>query len=159
MSGYTIAPIDALQTGTAASTRTITTGGATSTHEIQAASKTESIATFVLTKTNEAEHGNKVAAVGAGVGVGIGVPLPAALGAVLFLHLREKHISRALRGQLAGGIDEQQYAEPKQPHSQFKPFQELPTGPGHQQLQGERQNFNAEFDLTFVARYTKTSAY
>ena len=105
--GFTIAPVAALahtSTSSVASDSSSANGAATST----LASSTQC--------ANIAGEGNDVSAntpcptangdngdttkVGVGVGVGVGVPLLAALGAVLFLWLRERRISRDLR--LAG---------------------------------------------------------
>ena len=100
------------------------------------------------TASDTAGDGKKVAAVGAGVGV----PLLAALGAVLFLYLREKRINKALKGQLAGGVDQRYNAEQKQPLSRVRSFQELQAGPEHHQLQGGWQDVNAELDSPIVPR-------
>ena len=147
-----------MQTATAAPTRR----DAQATLETQVASSTESIATSVPTVTDKAEDGKKITAVGAGVGVGVGVPLLAALGAVLFLYLREKRITKVLRGQLASSSDQKYYAEGKPPYPQGHAFQELQTnpqrhqtGPQHYQLQGNRQDVNAELDSSV----TKNAPY
>ena len=160
MSGFTIAALDALQTSTvstAAPTRTTVAGGTQATLNSQAASSTESVAVSTLTVSNEAGDGKKLTAVGAGVGVGVGVPLLAALGAVLFLYLREKRISKALREQLAGGIGQRYIAEQKKPLFRVRSLQELQSGPGHHQLPGVEQDLNAELDSTIVPMSIKPS--
>lgn len=160
MSGFTIAALDDLQTSavsTTAPTRTTIAGGTQATLNPQAASSTGSVATSTPTVSNKSEDGKKVAAVGAGLGIGVGVPLLAALGAVLFLYLREMRISKALRGQLVSGVGQRYNAEQKQPLSRVRSFQELQAGPEHHQLQAGGHDVNAELDSPIVPK--RPSAY
>ena len=86
--------LSALQTSTAESFQATATNGAKSTQTPEAATTTGAVQTPSTIATERKDDGQKVVAVGAGVSVGVGVPLLAALGAVLFLYVREKRITQ-----------------------------------------------------------------
>ena len=148
--GYTIAALSALQTSTAEPFQATTTNGAKSTHNPEVATTTGAVQTPSAIATGRKDDGQKVVAVGAGVGVGIGVPLLAALGAVLFLYVREKRITKELKGQLAAGSGGQYGSEQKVPFPRLDRLQELQSGMGYSQLPAARQDVNAELDSSMT---------
>ena len=150
ISGYTIAAKSALQTGTAEPSQPTTTNGARPTQNPDAATSTGTVQPPSATVTKKDDEGQKVVAVGAGVGVGVGVPLLAALGAVLFLYLREKRITKDLKGQLAAGAGGQYDSESKAPFPRLDRLEELQLGIGYSQLPAARQDVNAELDSSAI---------
>ncbi|KAG7004340.1 hypothetical protein G7Y79_00026g059240 [Physcia stellaris] len=150
ISGYTIAAKSALQTGTAEPSQSTGMNGAKSTQNPDAAASTEAVQAPSANPTKKEDDGQKVVAVGAGVGVGVGVPLLAALGAVLFLYIREKRLNKDLKGQLAAGTGGQYGSEQKAPFPRLDGLEELQSGMGYSQLPAARQDVNAELDSSVI---------
>ena len=160
-SGLTIAAISALQTRTsntataAKSSKTPTQGStsASSTHNLQGlqeATSTGAHATPTAESRHEEDTNRKVAVVGAGVGVGVGVPLLAALGAVIFLYLREKRLTRELMSRLPPGTAEYYQIDRKAAPRGGARLQELQGELALHQLSAGHLDTNAELENSMV---------